>query len=190
MLKIIFNKIFFLFFLFFCFNFFYFSLLPDDSIYHLNVSFVNQDGNVVNMKDLRGKIHIFSMIYTKCKTTCPIILENMKKIEKLISNDILKQVNFSLVTLDPLRDNVDTLKKFVKEKNIDREGWNLFFSSEKSTLELAIALGIKYKKENDGNYVHSNLILLIDKDGVIKFQHPGLVNNFDDILYSLYKIFE
>lgn len=78
----------------------------------------------------------------------------------------------------------------MKEKNIDSNNWSLFFSSEKETLELAISLGIKYKKESDGNYIHSNLILLIDKNGVIKFQHPGLMNNFDDILYSLYKICE
>lgn len=185
-----FNRIVILFCLFFCVNVIHADVFPDESIYHLNVSFVNQNGESFDIKDLSGKIHILSMIYTRCKTTCPIILENMKKLEKLIPNDVLKQINFSLVTLDPLRDNIDTLKKFMEDKDINRIGWNLLLSSEKQTLELAVTLGIKYKKENDGNYIHSNLILLIDKNGVIKFQHPGLVSNFDDILYSLYKISE
>ncbi|QQG46963.1 MAG: SCO family protein [Candidatus Azosocius agrarius] len=188
MLKI-YNIIFLVFFCFF-YNISYADLFPDESIYHLDVILTNQDNDKYHIKNLSGKIQIFSMIYTKCKTTCPIILENMKNLEKLIPDKIRKDIHFSLVTLDPLRDNSVTLKNFMKEKNIISNNWNLFFSSEKETLKLAIALGIKYKKENDGNYIHSNLILLIDKNGVIKFMHPGLMNNFDDILYSLYQIFE
>ena len=168
----------------------YTNVFPSESVYHLNVSLFDQNNNKIYIKDLSGKIQIFSMIYTKCKTTCPIIVENMKNLEKLIPEKIMKNVHFSLVTLDSLRDNSETLKNFMKEKNIDSNNWSLFFSSEKETLELDISLGIKYKKESDGNYIHSNLILLIDKNGVIKFQHPGLMNNFDDILYSLYKICE
>ena len=168
----------------------YCSSFPDESIYNLNISLTNQNNVKYNISDLSGKTHILSMIYTRCKTTCPIILENMKKLEKLIPDKILKRINFSLITLDPLRDNAETLTFFMKEKNINFSNWNLFFSSEKETLELALSLGIKYKKENDGNYIHSNLILLIDDLGIIKFQHPGLMNNFDDILYSLYKICE
>lgn len=188
MLKI-YSKIIILVFLFFT-NLSYSNVFPDESIYHLNITLTDHNNNKINIENLSGKIHIFSMIYTRCKTTCPIVLENMKKLEKLISDKIIGNVHFSLVTLDPSRDNSDTIKKFMEDKNINYGNWNLFVSSEKETLELAVALGIKYKKENDGNYIHSNLILLIDKNGVIKFQHPGLMNNFDDILYSLYKISE
>lgn len=190
MSKIYSKIIFFVLFFFFINNSYATNLFPSESIYHLNIYLCDQNNDKIYLKNLSGKIQIFSMIYTKCKTTCPIIVENMKILEKLIPKKIKKNVHFSLVTLDPLRDNFETLKKYMKEKNIDYDNWSLFVSSEKETLELAISLGIKYKKENDGNYIHSNLILLIDTNGVIKFQHPGLMNNFDDILYSLYKMCE
>ena len=41
-------------------------------------------------------------------------------------------------------------------------------------LELAALLGIKYKKEPTGQYAHSNLITLLDKNGEIVHQQPGL----------------
>ena len=154
----------------------------DYSIYNLDLNLVDRHGSEVNIKSLSGKIHIFSMIYTNCKTICPIILSNMKAIEKLLPEQYINDVVFTLVTLDPERDDVLRLNKFFLDKKFNDDRWFLYRTSKEETLKLALTMGIKYKKERSNEYVHSNLIVLLDKEGVIKLHHQGLDKNFDTIL--------
>jgi len=158
---------------------------PSDSIYNLDCNLTEKNGNIAVLGDLSGKVQIFSMIYTNCKTICPIIIANMKSIEKLIAKDNLTDVNFSLVSLDPDRDTVDTLSKFFKEKKMNDTRWRLFKSTKSDTLKLALTLGIKYKKEKNNEYTHSNLIIILDKNGVIRMHHQGLDKNFTKLISTV-----
>lgn len=179
MLKIIINKVIYIFIIYIYINFHVFAgNFPGDSIYNLNSQLIEKNGNNVNISDLQGKIQIFSMIYTNCKTTCPIIISNMKSIEKLLPVHLLRNVNFLLISLDPERDSIISLNKFFKEKNLNNEKWRLFRTSREEVLNIALAVGIKYKKEKNNEYMHSNLIIVLDKDGVIKLHHQGLDKNY------------
>ncbi len=159
--------------------------LPDNSVYNLSVQFTDRHANKVDIKSLAGKIRITSMIYTNCKTICPIIISNMRNIEKLLPLSYRKDVVFTLVTLDPDRDDVLKLNKFFIDKKFDENTWVIYKTSKEETLKLALTLGIKYKKEKDNEYVHSNLIIILDKDGVIRLHHQGLDKNFDNIINLL-----
>lgn len=90
--------------------------LATESVYDLEINFENADGKKINMKDLKGNIQVLSMIYTRCKTICPVIINNMKKIEQEIIKNKIKNVKFTLITLDPENDKTEQIKNFVKEK--------------------------------------------------------------------------
>lgn len=156
------------------------------SIYNLNTTFVNQDGQVVKLKDIKGEIKVISMIYTRCKTTCPIIVENMKEIFNTLNREYKERVHFILVSLDSKRDTSESLKRFGIEKNLDFSYWSLLTSSTDDILQFAVSLGIKYKKELDGNYIHTNLILVLDSNGNIKYNHPGLSRELSKVLTIIY----
>ncbi len=158
---------------------------PNQSIYQLDLHFYNQNEKKIILSDLSNKVQILSMIYTNCQTTCPIIINNMQKIEKIIPENIKSKINFTLISLDPKRDTPLILKNFAEKKNINLNTWTLLNGDIDNILELAISLGIKYKKEDDGNYIHSNLILLIDKDGIIQLQHPGLIQDYSKIIAKI-----
>ena len=177
---------FFVFFVF-CYNTIFCDNL-DNSIYNLNTVYTNQNGSSLQLKDLRGDIKIVSMIYTRCKTTCPIIIENMKKIFNLLHSDYKDKVHFVLVSLDPNRDTVQDLVEFGNKKGLDFRFWSLLTGSTDNVLQLAVSLGIKYKKELDGNYVHSNLIIVLDKNGNIRYSHSGLDDNLLKVLKIIYNI--
>jgi len=158
---------------------------PTNSIYNLDLKLVDKSGKVLNLHDLSGKVQILSMIYTNCKTICPIIIANMKAIERIVLLEKFKNINFSLISLDPDRDSVDILSKFFNDKKMDSSRWNLYKTSKEDTLKLALTLGIKYKKEKNNEYTHSNLIIILDKQGVIKMHHQGLDKNFDHVIKLL-----
>jgi len=161
---------------------------PSNSIYNLDINLIDKDGKVSKIKDFNGKVQIFSMIYTNCKTICPIIIANMKAIEKLVLFNKIKNISFSLVSLDPDRDSVESLNRYFNEKKMNVNLWNLYKSSKEETLKLSLAVGIKYKKEKNNEYTHSNLIIILDKNGVIKMHHQGLDKNFDPILKLIFDL--
>lgn len=178
MLKI--NRFFFLiFFLFFSYSAFSF---PSNSIYNLNSTLINHDGKIFRISDFSGKIQVFSMIYTRCKTVCPVIISNMKSIEKLLPEKAKDNVNFLLLSLDPDRDSVEILNNFFIDKKFNNNRWSLCKTNKHETLKIALTTGIKYKKEKNDEYTHSNIIIILDKNGVIRMHHPGLDKNYNDIL--------
>lgn len=174
----------FLFFLFFLFSSNAFTY-PSASIYNLDSKMIDHNGNVLKFSDFSGKICIFSMIYTRCKTICPIIISNMKVMEKTLPSEFLSNVVFLLISLDPDRDSVDVLHNFFINKDFAPSSWNLCKTDKSNTLKIALVSGIKYKKEKNDEYTHSNLIIIVDKDGIIRHHHPGLDKNYDSIIKLL-----
>jgi len=174
-------KIFFIIVIFFLLPFIGYSF-PSDSIYNLESKLVDKDDKSIVFGDLSGKVQILSMIYTNCKTICPIIIANMKSIEKLILRNNLSNINFSLISLDPDRDSTLILHKFFDEKKLNKDLWNLYKTSKDETLRIALTVGIKYKKEKNNEYTHSNLIIVLDKNGVIKMHHQGLDKNYTELM--------
>lgn len=155
--------------------------LTDSSIYNLKIDLLDHRNKTKDISDLSGKVQIFSMIYTNCKTVCPIIVSNMKNIEKLLSKYYLDNIEFTLVSLDPERDDVESLNRFFIEKKLNNKNWFIYKTSKDNTLKLALLTGIKFKKEQN-DYVHSNLIIILDKYGSIKFYHQGLNKDFNEVL--------
>jgi len=157
------------------------AAFPEESIYNLKIELNDKNGRYLDISKLAGKVHIFSMIYVNCKTICPIIIANMKELEKKLTKEQLENIQFTLVTLDPERDNCVSLNRFFFEKKFNEKHWNLYRTTKENTLKLALATGIKYKRDRT-EFIHSNMIGVIDRSGVIRIFHQGLDKNFDDII--------
>ncbi len=161
----------------------------DTSVYNLNSTFFNQFGSKVQLKDVKGSIKVVSMIYTRCKTTCPVIVENMKKIFNSLDSVSKDNVHFVLISLDKDRDSIQNLFEYGVNKNLNFEYWSLLTGiTAEDVLQLAVSLGVKYKKEVDNTYLHSNLILILDDNGNIRYIHPGLNSDISKVLEILYSI--
>ncbi len=175
-----------------CFLFISFSSLLfganfNNSIYNLDIDLIDKNGRNIKFNSLKGDIHVFSMIYTNCKTICPIIISNMKKIENILEKKKIKNVKFTLFSLDPERDSVESINKFFLDKKLTENKWNIYLTNKYNVLKIALLTGIKYKKEND-DIIHSNLIILIDQDGIINYYHQGLDQNFEDFIKNIEKL--
>jgi len=79
-----------------------------------------------------------------------------------------KDVQFLSVTIDPERDTPELLRKYAEQFEADPEGWKFLRGDEKETADLARKYQILVQKDNDGNFGHMNLIVLLDKKGQIR----------------------
>jgi protein SCO1 len=145
----------------------------DNSIYQLESEWINQDNKEFRLSSFKGKPVVLTMFFASCTYACPILVNDMKKIESSLPGD-MHGYNFVLVSIDPERDTPEALKNFADAKNLDKERWTLLTGSGDDIMELAALLGFKYKKEADGSYSHSNMILVLNEEGEITHQHNGL----------------
>jgi protein SCO1/2 len=144
-----------------------------NSIYNLKSTWTSQDGKNIKLSQLRGKTLIVAMAYTSCEHACPLLVEDMRKIEKGIAD---KDAVFALFSFDSEKDTPAKLKDYAVKKRLS-ERWLLLNGNKKVVRELAAVLGIKYSHQANGDFDHSNIVSLVDKDGIIRFQQMGLNND-------------
>lgn len=49
---------------------------------------------------------------------------------------------------------------------------------------------VQYEMDADGHFLHSNLVSVLDKDGVLQFQKSGLGATHDETVKTIKKLFE
>ena len=148
--------------------------ISDLSIYNLPSKWTNQNGQNLEMKDLKGKVLVMVMIYTSCKAACPRIVADMRNIESRLSEKIKPDVKFLLVSIDPEVDTPARLKEFAIANKMDGGQWEFLRSTEENTREFAAVLAVNYKKIAPLDFSHSNIISVFNAEGELTFQQEGL----------------
>ena len=146
--------------------------LSSESIYMLPDTFQTQDNKIVTLKDFAGKPTVVGMIFTNCSYACPRLTADIKNIQDSLKSEN-KKINFLLVSFDSERDSVAQLKKFAKNLNLDAN-WTLLHGSEQAVRTLSVLLNVQFEKDAEGNFSHSNIISVLDKGGVLRYQKEGL----------------
>jgi protein SCO1/2 len=152
----------------------------DKSLYQLESSWTNDTGKAVQLGDLRGRVQLVVMFFASCTYACPILVHDLQRIEAAIPPSIRNEVGVTLVTIDPERDTPRALQQFRLSRALPSERWTLLRGTAEDTLELALLLGVKYKRETNGQFSHSNLVTLLNERGEIIYQLAGLNQSIDD----------
>ncbi len=149
--------------------------ISDASVYQLESVWTDQDGKSFSLKDLEDNKIVLTMFFASCTYACPILVNDMKKIESSLSKEeVISSYSFVLISIDPERDSPAKLKKFARKNNLDLKRWKLLTSSSDNIMDLAALIGFKYKKDKNGDYSHSNLITFLNEEGEIIHQQVGL----------------
>lgn len=151
----------------------------DRSIYQVASTWRNREGKQVAITSLRGKVRVIAMVYTHCQSACPIIVSDLKHIAARLPKAWHKKLGFVLVSIDPARDTPKRLKTFGTQSKLDPKGWTLLHGKSDQILELAALLGVKYKRISSADFAHSNLITVLDQQGVIRHRQIGLAQKPD-----------
>ena len=150
------------------------NAISDMSIYNLPSHWTTQDGNEIELKELKGKVLAMVMIYTSCQAACPRLVADMRNIEKQIPNDKKDNVQYVFVSIDPKTDTPERLTEFAKENEMEDEKWIFLRGTEDDTREFAAVLAVNYKKISPMDFSHSNIISVFDQGGELAHQQEGL----------------
>lgn len=154
----------------------------EGSIYHAGSVWKNQFDEEIEISELSGKVQVVAMVYTSCEYACPRILADMKRVEANLKDKTLAEVNFVIISIDPKRDTPERLMEFANENKLSSQNWILLNGDEGDVLEMGALLGVKYKRISDIDFVHSNIITVLNKQGEVVHQRKKLTDNTSNIV--------
>jgi protein SCO1 len=143
------------------------------SIYLLESRWRNDRGALEPIGALRGRPVVVAMVYTSCENACPVIVEDMKRIQAALAPAEREGVTFALFSFDPARDTPKAMAAYRVQRGLDGQ-WRLFTGDPDAVQELAAVLGMRYQPDGYGGFSHSSLITVLDADGVIRHQQVGI----------------
>lgn len=145
------------------------------SLYDLRGEWTDQAGRVTQLGTMpRRQFTVVTMLYTNCTVSCPRILVDLKRIEAGLSADRLKDVRFVIASIDPARDTPARLSAWAQDVRLDTARFTLLTAPDATVRELAAALRVRYLPEPNGEFGHSNRIVVLDADGAIIHWQAGL----------------
>jgi protein SCO1 len=156
-----------------------------DTVWHKVKDFklTNQEGQTITWDDLRGKIVIADLFFTRCPTICPGMTRNMKRLAESIhngkrvgdrSNHLVHFISFSI---DPERDSVSRLKGWADRFQINPEQWWLLTGNKQEIYDLALnemKVGLQDGEGVDTSFIHSDKFILIDSSRHVRGFYDGL----------------
>ena len=147
----------------------------------------NQNGDTITKAFYKDKIYIADFFFTTCLTICPIMTDNMVKIQQKIKDD--PEVLLLSHTVFPVEDSVPVLKEYALEKGVIDSKWNLVTGEKKHIYELARKSYLASKSDGDGgpyDMIHTENFVLVDKNSQIRGFYDGTdPKAIDDLLNDL-----
>jgi protein SCO1 len=143
--------------------------LPPNSVYRLEVTLTDQDGQSNRWFDAQAQHpgpRIVGMFYSYCDMVCPMLFETVKIIESRLSEAARNRLRVDMISFDPVRDDVATLKKTAAQRAGDERRWRLYRPQPADVRKVAGVLGVQYRRLSNGEFNHSTPMILLDAQGV------------------------
>lgn len=147
--------------------------LSERSIYQVEAEFTNDAGERMTLAALRGRPVVLAMFFANCTYACPLLVSDMARLRAALPEGLREDVQLVLVSFDAERDTPEALKAYRERVGLDAQ-WTLLHGDAESVQELAMVLGVKYKREASGEYAHSNLLTVLDREGEVVKRVEGL----------------
>ncbi|MDE0485038.1 MAG: SCO family protein [Candidatus Poribacteria bacterium] len=127
-------------------------------------SLTNQQGQPLGLSDLQGKIWVADFIFTHCPTICPVMTQEMVKLQSEFDSEPVYFVSF---TVDPERDTPEVLSRYAGQYGADEQQWH-FLTGEKDQIYQLANEGFKLSAaQHGGGFPHSARFVLVAPNGTI-----------------------
>lgn len=140
--------------------------------------FENQDGVWITDADMKGKISVVEYFFTTCKSICPIMNSQMKRIQNKFTNQT--DVRIFSFTVDPDTDTVAQMKRYASAHQAKAGQWHFLTGKKADLYGLARRSFFVLKPAEAQNlgdagsdFIHTNNFVLIDKQLRIRGYYDG-----------------
>ncbi|WP_372746512.1 SCO family protein [Lutibacter sp.] len=172
--------------------------LVDESVVHVrrnhkvaDFSLINQNGETITQENYKDKIYVADFFFTRCLTICPVMTNNMGKLQEVFKND--DDIMFLSHSVTPDIDSVTVLKEYAIKKGVIDAKWNITTGDKKHIYELARKSYFAVLEDGDGglqDFIHTENFMLVDKKKQIRGYYDGTSNEDMDRLIADIKLLQ
>jgi protein SCO1 len=144
---------------------------------------VTQDNKPFEKKNLDGKIWIADFIFTNCADVCPPMTANMTKLQKMVEDEKLENVEFVSFSVDPTVDTPEKLTAYSENFGLKSDNWTFLTGYSQEFIETYAKETFKtlVKKPQEGDQViHQTYFFLVGPDSKVKKSYAG----FEEVPYD------
>ncbi|MFK5972434.1 MAG: SCO family protein [Flavobacteriaceae bacterium] len=137
---------------------------------------INQNGITITQEDYKNKIYVVDFFFTSCPSICPVMTNNMVKIQEEFIHDT--EIMLLSLSVTPEIDSVPVLRKYADNKGVLDSKWNITTGDKKHIYELARKSYFAVVEQGDGglqDFIHTPNFILVDT----KKQMRGIYNGTD-----------
>src|SRR5215475_13724402 len=101
---------------------------------------IERSGQSVTRADLRGKVWIASIIFTRCAEECPLVSNHMARLQATFTAE--PDVRLVSITVDPAYDTPEVLTHYAQSFAAQPQRW-LFLTGDKATIYRLVREGFR-----------------------------------------------
>ena len=101
---------------------------------------IERSGQSVTRADLRGKVWIASIIFTRCVDECPLVSNHMARLQATFAAE--PDVRLVSITVDPAYDTPEVLTRYAQSFAAQPQRW-LFLTGDKATIYRLVREGFR-----------------------------------------------
>lgn len=146
-----------------------------------------QTGRSISEKDLAGRIHVASFVYTQCAAVCPILVSQLRRVQEAAR--ALPDVTLVSYSVTPETDTPAVLTLFGKDRGIDPAAWWLVTGDRGQIYRLARTSYFADDNRagpsaggSSTDFLHSEKVLLVDGTGRLRGVYNGTQPHDIDLL--------
>ena len=112
------------------------ELHQDGAAWFTNVEVKTHDGRTLHFYDdvMKGKIVMINFFFTDCDAICPLMTENLARVQELLGPRVGTEIFMASISLQPEHDTPEVLAAYAKTYGIG-PGWDLL-TGKKDDIEL------------------------------------------------------
>lgn len=140
----------------------------------LDFTLTNQNGETITQQDYQNAIYVTDFFFTRCPSICPIMTDNMGKLQLVFMDD--DNVKFLSISVTPEFDSIPLLKKYALKNKALSDKWNITTGDKKHIYTLARESYFAVTDQGDGglqDFIHTPNFVLVDKQKRIRGIYDG-----------------
>ncbi len=135
---------------------------------------INQNGAVVTQNDYANKIFVTDFFFTRCPSICPVMTNNMEKLQDVFLKD--DRVKLLSISVTPDMDSIPVIKNYAEKNGAIPSKWNITTGYKKHIYELARKSFFAVNDIGDGglqDFIHTPNFVLVDTKKRIRGIYDG-----------------
>ena len=149
------------------------------------LALVNQSGQPLTLRELRGKVVFLTFTYSTCADVCPLITASMVTLQQRLTAAERQQVFFLSVTAQPEVDTPAVLHAYAQRLGVDLASWAFVTGHPQAVQAVWQAFGLTVKPRAKGVVDHPAWTFLIDREGMVKYRYLGSLLEVETILEDM-----